>query len=402
MSASDMAAVRLSAAHLTMVVLCGLVLFLDGFDTQAISYAAPLIGREWHLSRAMLGPIFSSALGGLMLGYLGLSPLSDRFGHRRVMIASTAAFGLLTLLTVFIHGAAALIALRFLTGIPLGSAAPSAIALTTEQSPPRLRATFILAIYCGFSLGFVAAGAFAARLLAAGGWRALFYAGAIMPLLLSPLLLAALPRASAEEKPADTASPGSIGGLLREGRLVGTLLLWVVFVLNLGAFYLLQSWLPALLLGEHRPLGLVTSATMMSAVGGIAAAFVVGPAMDRFGASRSLATLYAVGALGVAWLGPALATPTWELLATSFAAGFCISGGQKSAIALAGLFYPAPMRSTGVGWSLGIGRAGGILGPLLGGVLLGAGWSATALFVAVALAMLLTALATLLIDRVRP
>jgi len=74
------------AVQYGIIVLCGLILFLDGFDTQAISYMAPLIAKEWGLSRELLGPIFSSALTGLMVGYLVLSPLSDRFGHRRLII----------------------------------------------------------------------------------------------------------------------------------------------------------------------------------------------------------------------------------------------------------------------------------------------------------------------------
>src|ERR1700730_10534131 len=141
-----------------IIILCGLMMFLDGFDTQAISYMAPLIAKEWGLSREVLRPIFSSALTGLMVGYLVLSPLSDRFGHRRLIIISTITFAFLTLITVLAPCVAELIALQVVTGLVLGATIPSALALTSEYSPKRLRASFVLAIYCGFSLGFVAAG----------------------------------------------------------------------------------------------------------------------------------------------------------------------------------------------------------------------------------------------------
>src|ERR1700758_3113760 len=88
---------RVGAVQWVVVVLCAFVMFLDGFDTQAVSYMAPLIAKEWGLPRELLGPIFSSALTGLMVGYLILSPLSDRFGHRRLILVSTVAFGFLTL-----------------------------------------------------------------------------------------------------------------------------------------------------------------------------------------------------------------------------------------------------------------------------------------------------------------
>jgi AAHS family 4-hydroxybenzoate transporter-like MFS transporter len=168
------------AVQYGIIILCGLVMFLDGFDTQA-----PLIAKEWGLSREVLGPIFSSALTGMMVGYLVLSPLSDRFGHRRLIIIGTVTFALLTSITDWATSVTELIALRFVTGIALGATIPSAVALTTEYSPKRLRATFVLAIYCGFSLGFVAAGGLAAWIIPLHGWRSLLWIGAIAPLTLA-------------------------------------------------------------------------------------------------------------------------------------------------------------------------------------------------------------------------
>src|SRR6266853_2035319 len=183
----------IGAVQYGIVVLCGLVMFLDGVDTQAISYMAPMISKEWGLSREVLGPIFSSALTGLMFGYLVLSPLSDRFGHRRLILFSTVAFGLLTLVTLVATNVTELIVLRFLTGIALGAAIPSTVALTTEYMPRRLRATFVLAIYCGFSLGFVAAGGLAASMIPLYGWRSMLWIGAVTPLALAVLVYVFLP-----------------------------------------------------------------------------------------------------------------------------------------------------------------------------------------------------------------
>src|SRR5271155_4509503 len=112
---------RIGAFQYLVVLLCGLVMLIDGFDTQAISYMAPLMAKEWGVSRQLLGTIFSSALVGLMVGYLALSPLSDRFGHRRVLIASTIFFALFTGVTVAASNVTELIALRFLTGMGLGA-----------------------------------------------------------------------------------------------------------------------------------------------------------------------------------------------------------------------------------------------------------------------------------------
>ena len=259
----------ISGFQITVALLSALVLFLDGFDTQAVNYAAPLIGQELHLSRALLGPVFSAGLAGLMVGYLVLSPLADHVGYKRIVVASTAAFALFTFATVAAASFAQLTALRFLTGIGLGAAIPAVVALMGEYSPRRLRATCVLAIYCGFSLGFVAAGFAAAELLGPYGWTSLFWVGGILPLLLCLVLAAFLPesldhlvrtgapaaRIAAALRRIDPtlsaddlmprrqlAAPtraGALLDLLRGGRAVVTLLLWVVFAINLSAFYLL-------------------------------------------------------------------------------------------------------------------------------------------------------------------
>jgi AAHS family 4-hydroxybenzoate transporter-like MFS transporter len=170
-----------------------------------------------------------------------------------------------------------------------------------------------------------------------------------------------------------------------------------VFGLNLAEFYALQSWLPTILMNLGHSLNTVALATSLTTVGGIVAAFVIGPAMDRLGPYGSLATLYFAGVVFVALLGPAVSAPAWVLLIATFCAGFCICGGQKSVIALAAIFYPAPIRSTGVGWALGIGRLGGIGGPLLIGVLLAYRLSAASLFYAAAVPMLLAGILVMLL-----
>ncbi|GAA5114184.1 MFS transporter [Pseudonocardia adelaidensis] len=411
-----------------VLALCGLVMFLDGFDTQAISYMAPSIAREWGLSPSAMGPVLSSALVGLMIGYLVLSPLADRFGHRAMVIAATASFSVLTVLTTFAPSVEVLLAARLLTGIGLGAAAPSAIALTSEFAPRRRRATFVLVIYCGFSLGFVAAGMAAGTLIPLLGWRSMFLVGGVVPLVLVPLLWRLLPESPAylirrgrpvahtlrrldPSLPADTEVRSAdqpdaharipIVRLFERRWLLGTLLLWLVFAINLAEFYALQSWLPTILENLGHPTSTVVTATTLTTVGGIAAALITGPAMDRFGAGYTLGILYVVGAVFVGVLGIVFGASLWLLLCVTFLVGCCVSGGQKSVIAFGSLFYAPDMRSTGVAWALGIGRVGGILGPIVVGLAVGAGWSTAQLFTALAVPMLVAAVTVLALARRR-
>jgi AAHS family 4-hydroxybenzoate transporter-like MFS transporter len=420
---------RISPFQWGVVLLCGLVMFLDGFNTQGISYMAPAIAKEWHLSKGALGPIFSSALVGLMIGYLALSPLSDRFGHRPTIIAATAIFALATLGSIGVHDLTQLKILRLITGLGLGAAAPSAVALTGEFSPKRLRATFVLIIYCGFSAGFVVAGMTAGALIPTHGWRSMFVAGAVAPLLLLPALVLWLPeslaflarrgrheRATGVIRRIDPSVPedarlqvdalakgrASLAALFTGGMGLGTVLLWVVFAINLGEFYALQSWLPTILGGLHYSTAVVVGATTLTTVGGIVAAFITGPCMDRLGAYGTVAAIYVLGFLFMLATGAGLHAGFAVLMAVNFLSGCCISGGQKSVIALAAVFYPADVRSTGVGWALGIGRIGGILAPLWLGAALERGTPPPVAFYVMALPLLLGAALVVWLGRSRP
>jgi MFS transporter, AAHS family, 4-hydroxybenzoate transporter len=157
--------------------------------------------------------------------------------------------------------------------------------------------------------------------------------------------------------------------------------------------------LPSILSNVGYSLNTVALATTMTTIGGIVAAFAIGPAMDRIGPYRSLAMVYLAGVLFVVSFGFSVGGPDWLLLVTAFCAGFCISGGQKSVIALAAIYYPTSIRSTGIGWALGIGRLGGIGGPLLIGVLLAYQFSAQHILYAAAVPMLLAGLLVALLGR---
>ncbi|MFI5610269.1 MFS transporter [Amycolatopsis sp. NPDC051903] len=416
--------------HFLVLALTGLVMFLDGLDTQAISFVAPAVAREWSLPVAALGPIFSASIVGLMIGYLVLSPLANRVGHRRLVIVSTALFGVFTLLCALAGNETQLIVLRLLTGAGLGAAIPSAVALASEFAPARRRSTFVMFIYCWLALGFVAASLISGAVIPAWGWRPMFVLGGVLPLLLALVLLGFLPDSPSYLLPRDAARaratlcrvdpqldpqtqvlPAERAGspvkarsplveLLRRHWLASTALLWLAFMLNLGVFYAVQSWLPTILgrLG-HAPSTAVL-ATALTTIGGIAAALVIGPLMDRRGPFGTLGVVYLLGAVFVSVLAFAVTGQSWLVLGAAFLAGTCVTGGQMSVVALATVLYPPRIRPTGVGWALGIGRIGGILGPLLVGFALGGGAAPRTVFVVMGVVFLVASGAVLALARV--
>jgi AAHS family 4-hydroxybenzoate transporter-like MFS transporter len=295
---------RVGRFHVLVLVLTGSVMFLDGLDTQAISFVAPAVAREWSLPVATLGPIFSASILGLMIGYLALSTLAGRIGHRRLVIASTALFGVFTLLCALTTDEIQLIVLRLLTGVGLGAVIPSAVALAGEFAPARRRSTFVMCIYCWLAFGFVAASLISGAVIPAWGWRAMFVIGGVLPLLLLIVLVPFLPdspsyllaagpddsraRATlrrldpgldpgtrllpAERSGRPLASGAPLAELFRRHWLPSTALLWVAFMLNLGVFYAVQSWLPSILGRLGHPPSVAVAATALTTIGGIIAA----------------------------------------------------------------------------------------------------------------------------------
>jgi MFS transporter, AAHS family, 4-hydroxybenzoate transporter len=413
--------------QIRLLLICAAVLFLDGFDTQAIGYVAPALAKEWSLSKAALGPVFSAGLFGLMIGALVFGPLADRVGRKKIIIFSTAAFGLGAFATAFAQDVNTLLAIRFLTGLGLGGAMPNAVALTAEYNPQRRRATMVMIMFCGFSVGAALGGLLAADLIPRLGWRSVFIVGGIAPLLLVPLLGWGLPESvrflatagHAQERvaqllkrlsPNTTFAPGArfivhephlagipVVHLFREGRTAVTLLLWVVFFMSLLDIYFLANWLPTVLndLGASVSEAAVIGSLLQ--VGGVVGTFALGSVIDRF-SFRALALVYFAAVFAVGAIGQ-LGHSAVLISIAIFVAGFCVVGGQIAANALAAGYYPTSVRASGVGWALGIGRVGSIVGPLVGGALLAAKWSTSAVFMAAAGAALCAALASVLLSR---
>ena len=415
------------AFQVNLLLICATVLFLDGFDTGAIGYVAPALVKEWNIGKTSLGAVGSAGLVGLMIGALLFGPLADRIGRKKIILLSTLGFGVGTLVTSLVNDVNALLAIRFLTGLGLGGAMPNTIALTAEFSPHRRRATMVMLMFVGFSIGAAVAGFLAAALIPQFGWRSVFVVGGATPLIFVPILAWRLPesvrflaltgRADARvaelltlvnvkadfaagcrfvvNEPALKGIP--VQHLFRDGRTLATLLLWVVFFMNLLDIYFLSNWLPTVLNDLGASISQAAAIGSMLQVGGVVGTFALGSIIDRF-SFRALALVYSVAVFAVGAIGQLGHSAIFVTVAI-FTAGFCVVGGQIAANALAAGFYPTSIRATGVGWALGIGRVGSIVGPFVGGLLLSLQWSVGEVFVAVALAALCAALAAFALGR---
>ncbi|MBP0598626.1 MFS transporter [Herbaspirillum sp. LeCh32-8] len=419
---------RFGAFQLGLLLLCGLCLIIDGFDVQAMGYVAPAIIADWGVSKASLGPVFGAGLFGMLLGSLALTPAGDRYGRRPVLIISTLFFALCMLATPMVTSLDQLLALRFITGFGLGSIMPNAMALVGEYSPSSSRVTRMMLVSCGFTVGAAAGGFVSAALIPAYGWHSVFWVGGAVPLLLGLAMLAWLPesiqflvprrrpmakvahwlkkldptlvvdvatRVVVKEAKAEGMP---VAALFRDGRSGITLLLWLISFMNLINLYFLSNWLPTLIhdAGYSTSMAVLIGTSLQ--VGGVIGTLTLGWFISRFGFTRVLGSCFVAACIAIALIGKVAAMPAFLLIAV-VVAGFCIVGGQPAVNALAGTYYPTSLRSTGIGWALGIGRIGSVVGPVIGGQLIAMQWSNASLFVAAAVPALISALTIVRLHR---
>ncbi|KAA1003749.1 aromatic acid/H+ symport family MFS transporter [Paraburkholderia panacisoli] len=421
---------RVSRFQIGLLILLGLTVVIDGFDVQSMGFVAPAIIQSWGVNKAAFGPVFGAGLLGMLFGSLALSVVADKVGRRPVLIGATLAFSVCMLATSQVSTMTELLIIRFVTGLGLGAIMPNAMALAGEFSPKRKRVTLMMWVSCGFTLGAVLGGLIAANLIPLWGWQSVFIVGGIVPLVLAILMFLYLPesmvfsvvrgvrlervaatllridpamtvtRDTRYVVPESRPNQAPVVELFHAGRAKTTLLLWAVNFMNLLNLYFLSNWLPTI----ARSAGLSTSTAILVGtalqLGGVAGTVVMGPIIDRVGFFKVLIPAFLLAAVSIATIGrPGL--PLGVLIAVVGVTGLSIIGAQPAVNALAATYYPTSLRSTGIGWSLGIGRIGSIVGPVIGGELIRMNWPNADLFMAVAVPAAFSALMLMLMARGR-
>ncbi|MFZ5492859.1 MAG: MFS transporter [Pseudomonadota bacterium] len=408
--------------------LCTLIVLLDGFDVQAAAFTGPALAVAWGLERSSMGPVFAAGLAGMAVGALLIGPLGDRFGRRPALLGSVVVFGSFTLLTAASQNFEQLLTMRFLTGLGLGGALPNTTALISEYAPRRHRNLCVAVTFLGIPLGGILGGLLASWLLPRFGWPSVYIVGGLAPLAVLPVLWRVLPEsigflvnrgdtapalailrridpsasagvlaAAAPERPARF----PVKALFEPGYGSDTLKLWAAFFTNLIAVYFLISWIPSLVVEAGFELRFATWATVALNLGGAIGPLILAPWTSRRGTRwmlPSILLLAAVSVLVTGRVGQSLPL----LLVLVFCCGFFAFGGQIGLNTLTAYIYPTRARSTGVGWALGIGRIGSILGPLAGGVLLQMQLGLPTYFLAFSTLLVAAAVATFVIRRHQP
>ncbi|GLZ19584.1 3-(3-hydroxy-phenyl)propionate transporter MhpT [Burkholderia plantarii] len=390
--------VRASAA--VTLGLCFAVALLEGLDLQSVGVAAPRMAREFGLSVAQMGVVFSAGTFGLLPGAMLGGRLADRIGRKRVLVISVCLFGVLSILTAFVRDLHMLAIVRIVTGIGLGGALPNLIALSSEAVEPRSRGTAVSVMYCGIPFGGLIASVIGMLSVGDTEWRHIFYVGGAGPLVLVPLLLAFLGNSRAFAKASDygRAKPAPVGRILfGEARAPSTVQIWVSFFCTLIVLYFLLNWLPSLMAASGLSRVQVGYVQIFFNIGGGLGALFIGTLMDRLRPTLIVSGMYAGIIASLAAL--AMAPGFGAFVAAAFFAGMFVIGGQSVLYALSAEFYPTAMRGTGVGAAVAIGRLGSVVGPLAAGQLLAMGRSSSTVIGATIPVTLIAAAAALMLVR---
>jgi len=410
--------------HGLLVILGVLTLIFDGYDSQILSYVLPQMLKEWHLSPVMGGSIVTWGSIGVMIGSIGLGMLADRIGRKIPLILGLFMFSFFSGALYWAPDFKTFVILRFLAGLGIGGGMTLTITYASEFAPARIRGAMVTTMFIGFMIGPAIAGTISILCVPVYGWRIVLFFG-FLPLVFIPFLYWLMPesirflaqkgqydRAIKEirrmERAAHVAPQkwvpesfvfppayrASVKHLFTSKLAAMTILIWIVYFMNLVIVYGVTTWLPTLLVKQGVPLVRSYGYTMMQHLGGALGTVLVGFAVDKFGRKQGLFFTYLLAGISTWLFGLAVGSPI-ALYVIGGALGFFIIGGNGGQHVVTGEIYPTQVRSTGVGWGLTAGRFGAACGPVLGGLLQSAGVSFNHYFAWFAIPAFLSALLTL-------
>jgi AAHS family 4-hydroxybenzoate transporter-like MFS transporter len=412
-----------------LIIFCFFIILFDGYDIGAAAFAGPALIKAWGVtSMAAMGPVFSASLFGILFGSPIFGWIGDRYGRKTAIVGSCFTIGIFTLAAMWAHSLDQLMYLRFFAGVGIGGMLPNVITLTAEYSPKRVRATLIIIMFTGITLGGALPGPISNWLMPTYGWQVLFLIGGAFPIVMAILAAVWLPeslkylvlRGDRQSQAAQLvgilqrgAVIGSdtrfiIGGektygkftpklLFSDGLLFITPLLWLLFICNQMSFYFTNSWLPTVLTSANVSASHAAWATTIFQIGGTLGGLTLARPIDKMGIAP-VCVLFLLSVPFAALIGYASSDETM-LMIDVFLAGFTLLGLQFGLNATSAMIYPTAFRANGSGWAFAIGRFGSVAGPILAGILISMHMPIQQLFLFLAVPLTIGTLASIVMAR---
>ena len=410
----------LSKLQYTTFFVCFVMNILDGMDVMVISYCASAIATSWQVGPEELGIVFSSGLAGMMIGAMFLAPFADQIGRKRMILISAFLMGASVLMTAWSQTVTQLMFLRFLSGIGIGSMLASTASLTAEYAPDRKKDFWVSFVLSGYPFGAVLTGIVSANLVPVYGWPLMFKLAGLASFICLPLIyfllaesvyyylkkqpkwalqrvnkiLGRMGHATLDRLPEPELKSSGIpvNKLLSKEYSMPTLQLWTALFMAFGCLYFLISWIPKLTEATGLSMSLAIYAGTVFNLGAFFGIITQGYISSRMGLKKTVALFLGITGLLMATFNMFIGSNA--LLFVIGLLGFTLQGGFVGLYVVAARIYPTEFRTTGLGWAIGVGRLGGVIGPALGGILIGIGLTMAENFMIFSIPVILAGLIT--------
>ena len=416
---------QVSGQQILVIGLCFFLNMLDGFDITSMAIVASSVGGELSLAADQIGWIFSFALAGMMAGAMLLAPVSDTIGRRKLIIFAVVLVGVSVLFTAWANSLAEFIILRFLAGIGAGAMLASQATLADEYSPSQYRTLSVAIVTSGYPAGAMMTSVVGSYIMPEFGWRGMFWFGGgltltmvvvawlLLPESLKFLIekrpanaldrinnilrklgkntLDAMPQAAEQASTPNIGIVGSMRKLIAPEFRAKTLELWAAMFLGFASLYVLMSWIPKLMEDTGFAATDGRRAFFLMNLGAIIGVYLLGILSTRFRLTNLIAAFFLATGIGM-FVFAASPAELKLLLTLIFFIGLFQQGGFTAMYSVAAKVYPTEIRSTGIGWAVGLGRSGAVVGPVIAGYLIAGGLDMSGNFIVFAIPMLLAAI----------
>ncbi len=423
--ATELPVERWTGIRVLTVALCFMLTMLDGADVLVASFVAPMLIDTWNISEATFGMVFSAGLIGMTTGSLFLAPFADRWGRKTLVLIATSIIALGMVSSALAADITQLIALRFVTGIGIGGILATSAIWASEFAPKKYAAATVMTIMAGYPMGAMLAGFVANALLPNFGWQSLFVVTGLCSAALLPVIYFLAPESTEfllnRQQPGDleranrvlsaqglapvgayparrpqTTKALPFMDLFRPDLRIRTSLCWISFIGAFFVVYFLLSWIPRMATNSGYSLEVAINGSAIFNGGAIVGLVLVGWLTARWNLGKVIAILYGLATLMMIafsqWNSPVIVY--YGILA---AIGFFQQAGNGAMYAVVTQIYGTQVRTTALGWAVGVGRLGAVVGPAAGGIALSSGMSISSMFIIFSLPLIATASCALII-----
>jgi len=407
--------------HLRVFLCCIVSLTFEGYDLVVYGATLPLLMKEWRMDPAYAGMIASFGFGAAVVGAIAGGSMGDIWGRKRTIITSVVIYSLGSFVCALARAPLWFACFRVFGGFGMGMTLQNEVGMVSEYFPARSRQAAVAGVATGMQFGGILSALVAIVLVERYGWTSAYYFGSL-PIVMVPVLIRYLPEAPwllvlkkrrdqlrkvlAELRPemhsqltaADTEftypksqEKPTLAEVFAEGRALSTILFWTIYFMNVFVIYGTNTWIPKLMMNSGRSMNASLTIYLALFVGALVASPILGSLADRFGSKIVTILCYLCGFLFILMLAAPMSLPL-TILAVALV-GVCTMGAQNATHAYVAQYFPPAVKSTMMGWGLSVGRFGGLLGPIVGGLLLKIHVSLLTSYLAFAAPCLISALA---------